>query len=212
MLDISHEAEVVERRVTSTQLDDGSGRVVAVSWTLPHGRSEAWSALTDLNRIPDWFLPVQGGSGVGQRYQLEGNAGGVVERCDPPNGFAVTWEYGEDVSWVALSLDDAGDGTRVTLEHTARAGGEHWTTYGPGATGVGWDLAMLGLASYLATGSAIGQEAGLEWMMSDDGKAFITRSSEAWGAASVAAGTDPDEAVAAARRTTAFYTGAEAAS
>ena len=34
-----------------------------------------------------------------------------------------------------------------------------------------------------------------------------TGSSEAWGQAAAAAGTDPGEASAAARRTTAFYTG-----
>ena len=35
-------------------------------------------------------------------------------------------------------------------------------------------------------------------------------SSERWGAASIAAGTDADQARAAAQRTTAFYTGAKA--
>ena len=42
---------------------------------------------------------------------------------------------------------------------------------------------------------------------SPDGKAFITGSSERWGQAAVAAGTEPDAARAAAKRTTAFYTG-----
>ena len=43
-----------------------------------------------------------------------------------------------------------------------------------------------------------------------DGKAFISGSSERWAQAAVAAGTDPDAAGAAARRTTAFYTGESA--
>ena len=42
---------------------------------------------------------------------------------------------------------------------------------------------------------------------SPEGKAFMTGSSEAWGQAAVAAGTDRDAAQAAAQRTTAFYTG-----
>ena len=45
---------------------------------------------------------------------------------------------------------------------------------------------------------------------SPDGKAFIAGSSERWAQAAVAAGTDPDAARAAARRTTAFYTGESA--
>ena len=45
---------------------------------------------------------------------------------------------------------------------------------------------------------------------SPDGKAFIAGSSEGWAQAAVAAGMDPDAARAAARRTTAFYTGESA--
>jgi hypothetical protein len=42
-----------------------------------------------------------------------------------------------------------------------------------------------------------------------EGAALVEACSEAWGRAAIAAGTDPGEARAAARRTTAFYTGAE---
>ena len=44
-----------------------------------------------------------------------------------------------------------------------------------------------------------------------DGKAFISRSSDAWAQAAIAAGTEPDAARAAATHTTAFYTGESAA-
>jgi hypothetical protein len=43
--------------------------------------------------------------------------------------------------------------------------------------------------------------------MSDDGKAFMRGSSEAWGRAAAASGEDPAWAMAAAARTSAFYTG-----
>ena len=42
---------------------------------------------------------------------------------------------------------------------------------------------------------------------SPDGRAFIAGSSEAWGETAITAGTGADAARAAARRTTAFYTG-----
>ena len=45
-----------------------------------------------------------------------------------------------------------------------------------------------------------------------EGKALLTGSSEAWGRAAVAAGTDPEAATDAANRTTAFYTGDPVAS
>ena len=42
---------------------------------------------------------------------------------------------------------------------------------------------------------------------SADGRAFIAGSSAAWAEAAIAAGEEPGTAQAAARRTTAFYTG-----
>ena len=43
--------------------------------------------------------------------------------------------------------------------------------------------------------------------LTPEGKPLHTGSSEAWGQAAIAVGTDPEVARAAARRTTAFYTG-----
>ena len=45
---------------------------------------DLWDACTNAERIPRWFLPVSGELRDGGRYQLEGNAGGTIERCDPP--------------------------------------------------------------------------------------------------------------------------------
>ena len=50
---------------------------------------------------------------------------------------------------------------------------------------------------------------GAAWAGSDEGREFISLSSEQWRQASIAAGTPVTEAQAAAERTTAFYTGAE---
>ena len=74
--------------------------------------------------------------------------------------------------------------------------------------GVGWDLAILGLSQHIATGSAKTAEEGMAWMMSENGKAFVRASSEAWGRAHIAAGADRAMAEAAAAQTTAAYTGA----
>ena len=50
--------------------------------------------------------------------------------------------------------------------------------------------------------------AALAWQTSDEGKLFSRLSSDAWGAAAIAWGEEPAQALAAAARTTAFYTGA----
>ena len=43
------------------------------------------------------------------------------------------------------------------------------------------------------------------WQLSDEGREFSTRSSEAWGTANIAAGADPVEAAQAVANSTAFY-------
>ena len=83
---------------------------------------------------------------------------------------------------------------------------DHWDTYGPGAVGVGWEMGLMGLALYLKSPNELKLDEA-EFAVSPDGKAFIAGSSEAWGNAAVAGGTAPHDAHAAARRTTAFYTG-----
>jgi hypothetical protein len=142
------------------------------------------------------------------RYQLEGNAGGTIERCDPPKSFAATWEYGGEVSWIEVRLSGQPDGrTRFELDHIAHVDDERWAEFGPGAVGTGWDLGLLGLAGHLGSGVALDPQSGPAWMASDEGRRFMAHSSERWYDASVAAGTGPAAARAAADRTTAAYTG-----
>ena len=76
---------------------------------------------------------------------------------------------------------------------------------GPGGVGSA-ELALAGLALHLEHPDEPKPDE-MEFVTSADGKAFITGSSEAWGQAAVAAGTDPGAASAAARSTTAFYSG-----
>ena len=130
----------------------------------------------------------------------------MIETCERPSYLAVTWEFGGQVSWVEVRIAaDGADRARLTLTHTAHLS-EHWKEYGPGATGVGWELGLMALTLHLAQPSAprLDEEA---FGASPEGKALITGSSEDWGKAAIAAGTDAEAALAAAGRTTAFYTG-----
>ena len=77
-----------------------------------------------------------------------------------------------------------------------------WDEYGPGAVGVGWDGALLGLTLHLQGGSV---DDPLAWQVSNEGRAFFTRSSEAWGEANAAAGAEADAVARAVANTTAFY-------
>ncbi len=210
MIDVVHQIDAVRRRVGSRTLEAGEARTSVISQDYDADVNDLWDACTNPERIPRWFLPVSGDLRLGGRYQLEGNAGGTIERCDPPNGFAATWEYGGEVTWIEVRLLAGPDGrTRLELEHIAHVDDTRWAEFGPGATGVGWELGLVGLGIHLASGEAVDKTAVEAWIASHDGKRFMTLSSDRWRDASVAAGTDPAEAKEAAVRTTAAYTGAE---
>ncbi|MCW2904730.1 MAG: Polyketide cyclase [Streptosporangiaceae bacterium] len=207
MIDVTHQINAVRRHVGKRVLDAGEARIVTVSQTYEASIDDVWDACTNAEGIPRWFMPISGDLRLGGHYQLEGNAGGTVERCDPPKSFAATWEYGGDVSWIEVRLSaEPEGGTRFELEHTAHVDEERWAEFGPGAVGVGWDMGLVGLALHLSGADAVDPQEGAAWAASEEGKRFISLSSRQWCDASVAAGTDEADAQAAADRTTAAYT------
>ena len=204
--DVAGNLGALARSVSSLERDGRPARAVTLSRGYDTTVDDLWDAVTSRERIPRWFVPVSGDLELGGRYQLAGNAGGAITACERPSRFALTWEFGGDVSWVEVRVSDDGAGrARLTLTHTARLS-PHWDEYGPGAAGVGWEMGLLGLALHLAdpTAPKPDEEA---FAASRDGRAFIAGSSDGWGEAAVAAGEDPDAARAAAGRTRAFYTG-----
>lgn len=205
-MDVGAAIGAVSRVVGTREIEGREARVVAARRRYAGGIDEVWDAVTNPERIPRWFLPVTGDLRLGGRYQLQGNAGGTITACDPPRSFAVTWEYGGAVSWLTVTLTPAGEATDLELEHAAHVDA-HWEQYGAGAVGVGWDQTLMGLAEYLTGTPAVDPARAEAWSVSDEGKAFVRASSDAWAEASIAAGTPADAARAAAVRTTAFYTG-----
>lgn len=185
-------------------------RVVVAGRTYGTDPDDLWDALTLPERIPLWFLPITGELDVGGRYQLEGNAGGTITQCAPPWAFEVIWEFGGGVSYVGVGLQGRADGTRLTLEHNLpiEGGDAHWTRFGPGAVGVGWDLALMSLGLHVdAQGAPVDRVEVAAWTASDAGKAFIRDSATAWAEAHILSGTDAEIARAMARRTAEAYAG-----
>jgi uncharacterized protein YndB with AHSA1/START domain len=209
MIDVSHQINSIDRQVGRRTLAAGEARTLTVSRVYDTPPDDLWDACTNPERIARWFLPVSGDLRPGGRFQVEGNASGTIERCEPPNSVDATWEFGGQTSWIELRLTPEPDGgTRFALEHIAHVDDEISAQYGPGAVGVGWDQTLLGLALYLAGSDDLPEREAVEaWQLSDVGREFSRLSSERWGEASIAAGTDPDEAREAAQRTTDFYTG-----
>ena len=205
-IDIARYVGAVTREVRSREIEGRTARVVLATRTYDTTIEDVWDALTNAERIPRWFTPISGDLRLGGRYQLKGNAGGTITRCEPPRHLAVTWEFGGGVSWVTVRLSpDPKGGTRFELEHAAHVD-EHWKKFGPGAVGIGWDLALLGLALHLETGEAVKVEDSDAWASSDEGKRYMRMSGEDWSRADIASGADPKAAQASAAQTIAFYT------
>lgn len=209
---IAAQPDEVHRELTIQRDEQKQHTVQTISQPYPSTLDDLWEACTRADRLERWFAPVTGDLRLGGRYQVEGNASGEVVACEPPRSFTVTWEFAGDSSQVVVRLAPEGDRVRLTLEHehTGDTDSEFWTRFGPGATGVGWDLTLLGLALHLLTGQDRPDDP-TAFAQSEAAQQFIRAASERWGEASVNAGTPQGHATAAANRTTAFYLGDEPA-
>jgi len=147
MIDIAAELEVIHREVVKRPGEDGEVVGALLRRTYPAASpDDVWEAVTDPDRVRRWFMPLRGDLRVGGTFQLEGNAGGEILRCEPPKLLELT--FGGPTSLVAIRLTAQGDDTVLELDHTvpiAMAGS------GAGAlfVGPGWDGGLLALGLYL---------------------------------------------------------------
>ncbi len=199
MFDMLDELAAIHRSVAR---DNGTGTVsVSLSRTYPAVAVDVWDALTSSERLPRWFYPISGDLKVGGSFQLKGNAGGDIRRCDKPTLLEVT--FGGPESIVEVRLVETDGSTSVELTHSvplAMAGS------GAGAlfVGPGWDGALLGLGIHLH-GELVGdpQEAANSPEVIEFNKGSIAK----WTTAVESSGTANAEEIAAGREAaTAQYT------
>lgn len=205
---VSDHLASVNRRIHFSERDRKPTASVILSRQFGVEPRALWNAITSPEEISKWFAPVTGQLGLGGAYQIAGNASGIIKECNPLIHVALTWEFADDVSCVDLQLmRNAPSSVSFELSHTAVLS-PHWDQYGAGATGVGWETSYLALYLYLQhpSESLFDEE---EFVTSDEGKDFISKSSIAWAEASILAGADAEVTKAAADRTTAFYLGQE---
>ncbi|GAB3661752.1 SRPBCC family protein [Glycomyces tarimensis] len=199
-------ARLVTREIRNGERDGKPTKIAVARREYRADRSDVWDALTNAERLPRWFLPVSGELSAGGHYQFEGNAGGTVERCTEPESFTATWEFGGQVSWIEVSLSETGTGTRLELVHEAHVDPDLWEQFGPGAVGLGWDGALLGLGLHLESGASPEANELETWTVSPEGVAFHREAGQDWARAAIDAGDEPDKARAAAEGAIAFYT------
>ncbi|MRH90053.1 polyketide cyclase [Nocardia sp. SYP-A9097] len=199
-------AGLVAREVRSGARDGVPTRIAVARRSYPTDQADLWDALTNPDRLPRWFLPVTGELKPGGRYQTQGNAGGVVESCDAPRQFAVTWEMGPTMSWLTISLAPDGADTVLELVHEAQVDPGFWTRYGPGAVGVGWDLSLMALGLHVESGASVDPAVALPFPTSPPGIEFVRAAGNGWAEAAIADGDDPVTARTARDNTIEFYT------
>jgi uncharacterized protein YndB with AHSA1/START domain len=203
--DLTAHMKAMSRTVRNLERDGKPAKAIVATCTYNTDPADLWDAITNPKRLPRWFSPVTGDLRQGGKYQVEGNAGGTITRCEPQKRIEVTWEFMGGMSWVNITLTPTAKGTALELEHIAHID-PHWDNFGPGAVGVGWDLSFLGLAMYLSDPDWK-KPSDEEWGDWPESKDFIRNSSDGWGQAAITAGEDRTKALESAESTRKFYTG-----
>ena len=191
MRDLLDEVIAAHRDVRRRGSGDGEEISAVVRRRYDAAAADVWDAVTDPERLRRWFAPVSGDLRVGGAFQVEGNAGGDVRECDPPHALAVTWGGPESVVRVRLT-PDGDSATVLELEHSVPVA---FVGSGAGAlyVGPGWDVAVLGLARFLA-GEVVDDPAA--WEGTPEGQRYALATIRAWSDA--VGGTATAEEVAAA--------------
>ena len=195
MFDILSQIDATERIVEERTADGTELIAVVMRRRYDAPPADVWSALTDPDRLKRWFLPVSADSElrVGGQFQLEGNAGGEIRRCDPPKSLLVT--FGGETSLVQVTLTpDGDDGTLFELDHTVP---KEMAGDGTGAlwVGPGWDGAVASLGLFVR---GIEAEDPAAFASSLEAQEMGRRSNLLWADAIRASGTATEEAVAEA--------------
>lgn len=226
MADLTDHINAVHREVGRRRIPAGDGHAVVLSRRCDATLEDVWNACTTPERLARWLAPVTGDLRAGGGYRLEGNARragdarpaggahvaadarGTILACERPSLLRVTWVHGEsvteaDVSEVTLTLSARDYGaTLLTLEHAAVGAPGVWERYGPGVPGVGWDLALLGLARHLDGDPRAGRE---NLPTTPEGRSLVTDVSQRWRAAHLAFGATAEAAERAAAETAAHF-------
>lgn len=181
-------------------------KIVIASANYDTDIEDLWDAITNPRRICRWLGRVTGELELGGCYQIEGNASGRIQECQKPTHLGLTWNYGDQATWVnadltALQVDRA----KLTVEHVV-PDDDKWGTFGPGAVGVGWDLALLGLLKHVRDPHVVKLAEGIDRVTSTEGTAFVDGVGNGWREADIASGTASALASKRSDATVRFYT------
>lgn len=201
-MNIADEINKVIRKITTS----GEAHQVVLERVFDTDAADLWNACTTAERLSQWFEPVRGDLSPGGRYTLtKSGTEGDIQRCEPPEHLAITWEYQGNVSHVDVQvIPTTAARTTLRLIHHCPPD-DHWETYGPAATGVGWEESLRALSLYLAGDRRCAPDEMEKFASTPEGQELTRRASDAWGRVDHEAGTPASTAESRALRTAAFY-------
>lgn len=194
--------------VIRTIATSGKSHQIALERTFDTDAIDLWNACTNPQRLSRWFEPVRGDLALGGRYTLtsSGTEGSIL-RCEAQHHLAITWEYEGEISYVDVDvIPTAEERTVLRVTHHVPPG-DHWETYGPGATGVGWEEGLRALSLHLAGDARSAPEETEGFASSSEGRSLTRLVANAWGRADEEAGTPASDAEGRALKTAEFYLG-----
>jgi len=198
-------AEEINRVIRKIRTGEEAVQVV-LEREFDTGADDLWDACTNPKRLAMWFEPVVGDLVVGGRYTMtRSGTEGTILRCDSARYLAITWEYEGNLSKVdaALILIDE-DRTLLRVCHHVPPD-DHWDTYGPAATGIGWEGWLRALSLYLAGDIRSTPDRMEEFARTPEGQELIRHAANEWASVDQEAGTSVRDAETRAKQTAAFY-------
>ena len=187
MTDLTGELDATERAVGRRRIAAGDARTAVIRRRYAADIADVWDACTTPERIARWFLPVSGDLRLGGTFQLAGNAGGSILRCEPPHRLTLSWAYADrPIDEVELRLTPADDGdTLLEIEHASTAIADLW------GVGMGWELPLVySLPRHLR--GDLPADAAARWAaMPPEVEALIAKCTQTWQAVAAALGSAP---------------------
>ena len=112
-------ARTGDRILGSLRSADGVG-VIRLEERFDTGIDELWSALTDTQRLANWYGDIEGELRVGGRYRARIHASGWegtgrVEECEPPQRFRVVSKDPDEPNENSEEVRLTGDGDQTVL-------------------------------------------------------------------------------------------------